>query len=202
MKILNLYSGLGGNRKLWTGVEVVSVEINQDIANIYHDLFPKDEIVVGDAHEYLLDNFQNFDFIWSSPPCQTHSSFRQNLQVRLRGVKPVYPDMKLYQEIIFLMHNCSSLWVVENVKPYYRPLIEPSTSLARHAIWSNFDIYKRDFTRPPLRSSTIGELQHAYGVDLTKYKIPNKIQILRNCVLPELGLHVLNEARRENLSRA
>jgi len=69
VKILNLYAGIGGNRKLWGDQhEVVAVEFDRSIAAVYADLFPKDKIVVGDAHEYLAQHFADFDFIWSSPP--------------------------------------------------------------------------------------------------------------------------------------
>ena len=52
MKILNIYAGIGGNRKMWGGEhEVVAVEINKDIAKIYQDNFPKDKVIVGDANK-------------------------------------------------------------------------------------------------------------------------------------------------------
>jgi len=195
MKILNLYAGIGGNRKLWGEEhEVTAVELDPKIAEAYKDFFPNDEVVVADAHQYLLDNFNKYDFIWSSPPCQSHSSFRQNIGVRYRGVKPVFPDMKLYQEIIFLKYNFQGSWVVENVRPYYPPLIEPSVELDRHLFWSNFDIEQKKFERPKIRSAQIPELQEAYGYDLSGYKIPNKRQVLRNCVLPEVGKHLLEES--------
>jgi hypothetical protein len=109
MKILNLYSGLGGNRKLWGNEhQITAVEHDPLIAAIYQDQFPNDEVIVTDAHEYLLDNYKNFDFIWSSPPCPTHSSFRFNIDVRYRGTKAEYPDMSLYQEIILLKHHFAS----------------------------------------------------------------------------------------------
>ena len=78
MKILNLYAGIGGNRKLWGGaIEVIAVEINPDIAKIYQDNFPNDKVIVGDAHAYLEEHFEEFDFIWSSPPCPSHSKIRR-----------------------------------------------------------------------------------------------------------------------------
>lgn len=195
MKILNLYSGIGGNRKLWSDEhEVTAVEFDENIAAVYADLYPNDKVVIGDAHQFLLENYKDYDFIWTSPPCQTHSSFRQNLGVRFRGVEPAYPDMKLYQEIIFLQYNFKGLWVVENVKPYYKPLIDPTFELDRHKFWSNFDVTPKEFERLKLRSAQIPDLENFYGYDLSKYKLPNKRQVLRNCVLPDVGAYILTEA--------
>ena len=112
IKVLNLYAGIGGNRKLWKDVEVTAVENNKYIAQIYQDFFPGDKVIVADAHKYLLKNYKKFDFIWSSPPCQTHSSFRFNIDVTFRGTKEEYPDMRLYQEIIFLKYHFKGKWVV------------------------------------------------------------------------------------------
>ncbi len=198
MKILNLYSGIGGNRKLWSNEhDITAVEFDENIARVYADHFPEDEVIVTDAHEYLLNYFKEFDFIWSSPPCQSHSSFRQNIGVRYRGVKPLYPDMSLYQQVIFLQYNFEGKWVVENVNPYYEPLIQPSVRLDRHLFWSNFDIGQKEFDRPKMRSAQIPQLQEAYGYDLSNYKLPNKRQVLRNCVLPEVGNHILKQAEEE-----
>jgi len=192
LKVLNLYAGIGGNRKLWTNCEVTAVEYDQDIAFVYKELYPDDTVIVGDAHKYLEEHYKEFDFIWSSPPCQSHSSFRHNICVRFRGTKAVYPDMKLWQEILFLKHHCKTIWVVENVKPYYKPLIEPTTILARHLFWSNLEISQREFDKDKLRSAQIKDLQDKYSIDLTKYKLKNKRQILRNCVDPDVGLHIFN----------
>jgi len=197
MKILNLYAGLGGNRKLWKDTDVTSVEIEPAIAAIYGDLYPSDKIIVGDAHEYLLNHFNDYDFIWSSPPCQSHSSFRQNIGVRYRGVKAIYPDMKLWQEIIFLQNNCKGRWIVENVKPYYAPLIQPSVELQRHLFWSNFDIKVIAFEKDNIRTAQIPQLSELHGFNLTQYKLTNKRQVLRNCVLPEVGKHVRDSIPNE-----
>lgn len=115
MKILNLYAGIGGNRKLWSDEhEITAVEYKQDIADVYKQLFPNDTVIVADAHQYLLDHYKEFDFIWSSPPCPTHSRARYGLQVRSGKVEGVYPDMRLYQEILFLRHHhFNGKWVVE-----------------------------------------------------------------------------------------
>ena len=45
IKILNLYAGIGGNRKFWDGdTEITAVEIEPKIAKIYQDFFPKDTL--------------------------------------------------------------------------------------------------------------------------------------------------------------
>lgn len=192
MKILNLYAGIGGNRKLWGDEhEITAVELDPKIAKIYQDNFPNDKIIVGDAHEYLRLHFKEFDFIWSSPPCQSHSSFRKNICVRFRGTEPVYPSMILYEEILFLQHHAECKWVVENVKPYYKVLIEGKL-LQRHLFWSNFDITDANIEKDNIRTAQIPDLEKKYGYDLSKYKLSNKRQVLRNCVEPKLGLHILN----------
>ncbi len=199
MKILNLYSGIGGNRKLWGNEhQITAVEYDPDIAAIYADLYPNDELIIGDAHQYLLEHYKDFDFIWSSPPCQTHSSFRFNINVRYRGTQAKYPDMKLYEEIILLTTHYEGKFVVENVKPYYQPLIKPSVELQRHYFWSNFYIKPKTFKSDKIRSAQIPDLQELHGVDLSNYKLPNKRQVLRNCVLAEVGFYVLESLTNGN----
>jgi len=201
MKILNLYAGIGGNRKLWGDEhEITAVEYDKNIAAVYADLYPNDRLVIGDAHQYLLDHYKEFDFIWSSPPCQTHSSLRHNINVRYRGTPAKYPDMTLYEEIVFLQHYApaTTKWIVENVKPYYGYLIQPTVVLQRHPIWSNFEIPSKEFAKDMIRTAQIPQLQEKYGYDLSKYKLPNKRQVLRNCVEPELGLHILNQLTPPN----
>lgn len=105
MKVLNLYAGIGGNRKLWKNCEVTAVEMNEDIANIYSAYFPNDKVIIGDAHEFLLKNYNNYDFIWSSPPCQTHSDIRR-MGVVAGMYDAKFPDLNLWQEIIFLQYHC------------------------------------------------------------------------------------------------
>lgn len=188
MKILNLYAGIGGNRKLWEDVDVTAVELNPKIAEIYSDYFPNDNVIVGDAHQYLIDHFKEFDFIWSSPPCPTHS------RTRTMNKTIVYPDMVLYQEIILLREWFNGKWLVENVIPYYGPLIPPTQIIHRHSIWCNFRISPLEFKnletckKPNEREFLEDEL----GFDLAKYEGVDKRKILRNCVVPEMGWHILS----------
>ena len=88
MKILNLYAGIGGNRKYWGDEdEVTAVEIDERIAKIYKDNFPNDNVIVGDAHQYLLEHFREYDFIWTSPPCPTHSKVRKQLAIKRKKME-------------------------------------------------------------------------------------------------------------------
>lgn len=199
MKILNLYAGIGGNRKLWGDEhEIVAVENNFKIARIYHEFFPKDKVIIKEAHQYLLKHFEEFDFIWSSPPCPTHSSFRKHFSVNM-GAKPVYPDMELYEEIIFLYGYFKGKFVVENVKGYYEPLISPQ-EIQRHYFWANFYITPSEFEKDTINLTggkhehqqvQVKRLQKRHRFNLDKYQI-NKRLVLRNCVLPEIGLHIFN----------
>jgi len=211
MKILNLYAGIGGNRKLWgNDHEITAIENNQAIADIYQEFFPKDKVIVTDAHQYLLEHFKEFDFIWSSPPCPSHSVCNHFLKGQ--GIFR-YPDMKLYEEIIFLEGFFKGKYVVENVKPYYEPLIQPQY-IGRHAFWANFQItpikvdydigiMNRKASKEAQRKAIIREAQIPELIDLhglKDFKLPNKRQVLRNCVLPRIGLHILEEAQREQQS--
>lgn len=194
MKILNLYAGIGGNRKLWEGHDITAVEYKPEIAKIYQDFFPKDKVIVGDAHQYLLEHLEEFDFIWSSPPCPSHSRIRNIAGVGRGQNKPIYPDMKLYEEIIFLqqVYNSSGTsfngkYVVENVISYYEPLIPPQ-KFGRHYFWANFLIRPLNLkTRG--HNETLEELAELKGFEGVKDRT-----LLRNCTEPELGKRILEYA--------
>jgi DNA (cytosine-5)-methyltransferase 1 len=194
MKVLNLYSGIGGNRKLWKDVDVTAVEYNQEIAGIYKEYFPDDKIIVADAHEYLLKHYKEFDFIWCSRSCITHS--RSRFWASKGGVyEAQYPDFGLYEEITFLKHFAACKWVAENVKPYYEPLIKPDAEIGRHLFWANFKIKPTDnIERVERDHESIG--QNLYGFDLSNHKIKHrKDQIMRNLVNPDLGLYIFEQAQ-------
>jgi DNA (cytosine-5)-methyltransferase 1 len=197
IKILNLYAGIGGNRKLWEGdIEVTAVEIDPQIAKVYQDFFPMDKVIVGDAHQYLLEHFKEYDFIWSSPPCPTHSriNFLNNEKVE-KGIKPSFPDMKLYEEIIFLKTWFKGKYCVENVISYYEPLIKPEKS-GNHYFWCNFIIGDFGFINRGFREN-ISFVQKKTGFNVMKYENVNKRKILNNCTEPELGLYIYNRAFKQ-----
>jgi DNA (cytosine-5)-methyltransferase 1 len=193
-KILNLYAGIGGNRKLWNNpnFEITAVEYDQETANVYKNYFSKDIIIVDDAHEYLLKNYMNYDFIWSSPPCPSHSNIRR-CGVHSGQYEAIYPNMQLYEEIIFLKNFAKhkTKYVIENVKPYYDPLIYPTKKLHRHLYWSNFPIGNFTVTNERKHSNIIGN-EEVYGFNIKNTNISDKRKALRNMVDPELGLYILN----------
>lgn len=210
MKVLNLYAGLGGNRLHWKDVEVTAVEMQEDIAANYQERFPEDKVIIGDAHDYLLHHHQGFDFIWSSPPCQSHSSMVKATKHDLR----IYPEMDLYQEIVFLQKFSSAKWVVENVVPYYEPLIKPNFKIGRHLFWSSFpisysgigDVKNLETPKGFIDSDNKAgaeKLKKWLGLDYegTLYYKGNHCpaQVLRNCVHPDIGKFIFQESKRSGL---
>lgn len=204
MKILNLYACLGGNRYKWDEVakeagikiEVTSVELDEELAKLYKERFPNDIVIVADAHQYLLDYYKEFDFIWSSPPCPTHS--RMNYTFKNRDTFNIkYPDMKLYQEVIFLDNFFKGKYVIENVIPYYEPLI-PSKKRDRHLYWTNFNLPNSLSKRMPPKMNCNKNITkkmsqqfmdfHCINSLINKYKgKQDKGKIARNLVDYEAG---------------
>lgn len=198
MRILNLYAGVGGNRAQWgDDHEITAVEFDPKIAAAYQQLWPNDTVVVGDAHQYLIDHHDEFDFIWSSPPCQTHTRM-QLLRVKGYGDAPKFPSGVLFEEVVFMANWSDTPYVIENVIPYYKQLIPGGQKIARHMYWASFEIPEYDDHRQEnLRAIQIPELQKLHGIDLTGISVPNKRQVLRNCVSPRVGKHILDAAIRE-----
>lgn len=202
-KILNLYAGLGGNRKDWPDdVHVTAVEKDPEIAAIYKEYFPNDLVIVGDAHEYLLENFSlDWWLIWTSTPCPTHSKAAMWASKGGR-YKVRYPDMKLYQENLLLEHFAKCKYVSENVNPYYEPLMKPTATIGRHLFWSNFKItpFREDERVSPWDVTSNTE---AYGFSVKDRVIKHrKDQLIRNLVNPQIGLHILNCAKGSYYSNA
>lgn len=202
MDILNLYAGIGGNRKLWDEVKdeinVTAIEWDSDKADVYRDYFPDDIVIETDAHAYLLKHFRDYDFIWGSPPCPTHSKTQimsvlsENEGAGCDSRTAQYPDMRLYQEIILLDNFGSCDWVVENVQPYYEPLMQ-GTRVGRHLFWSNFPI-NVDFSKSANVKDAISDVESQYGYDLSSYGFDDKRKVVRNCVDPKLGKRIFEAA--------
>jgi DNA (cytosine-5)-methyltransferase 1 len=201
MKVLNLYACLGGNRLLWDNCEVTAVELDEELARLYQERFPNDKVIVADAHQYLLDHYKEFDFIWSSPPCPTHSRFNYSMKTN-KVWKMKYPDMKLYQEIIFLDNWFNGKYCVENVIPYYEPLI-PAKKRGRHLYWTNFnlpnDINERKNPQLSRGASKdiVKSLCEYHQYNFYKYKGKQDVRkIARNLVDYEAAKTIFDVARK------
>ena len=99
---LDLFCGGGGAciGMQWAGFEVVGVDIE------VHKNYPGD-FIQGDIHN-LPVNIMDFDFVWSSPPCQAHSfasKFAGNDWQR-------HPDLIPLTRELLKGHPCT---VIENV---------------------------------------------------------------------------------------
>ena len=191
---------MGGNRYKWTDCDVTAVELDPELARMYQERFPNDIVIVADAHQYLLDHYKKFDFIWTSPPCPSHSRARYwNSSNYDTTTEAIYPDMKLYEEILFLQHYYKTgKFVVENVIPYYEPLI-PAKKRGRHLYWTNFNIPSDVGDRGFAISQTKNELQELckfHEIDLSSYQGEQSlVKIGRNLVDYEAGLTIFNTAR-------
>lgn len=199
-KVLNLYACLGGNRAKWNevnpNIEVTAVELDPEAARLYQERFPNDIVIVADAHQYLLEHFKEFDFIWSSPPCPSHSKVRVSQKTR-ENFNFIYPDLKLYEEIIFLDNFFEGKYVVENVTPYYEPLI-PAQKRGRHLYWTNFklpnDIGERKVS---IGSGTdeVKKLCKFHDYDFYQYKGEQRVdKMARNLVDYEAGKTIFQTA--------
>ena len=194
MKVLNLYAGIGGNRAAWPDhADVVAVELNPAVAEAYKRNFPCDDVIVADAHAYLEKHYDKFDAIWASPPCQTHS--------RMPVQKARYPDLSLYEEILFLKYKFKGNWIVENVRPFYKALV-PGSYVGRHMIWSNRWIPPWSPGRPNINimEATKAELESYLRLPCPDNLYLNgnhdPLQVMRNCVDPELGRFLFDRVFR------
>ena len=203
-KILNLYACLGGNRYKWNEVkediEVTAVELDPEAVRLYRERFPNDKVIVADAHQYLLEHYREYDFIWSSPPCPTHSRARF-WGFGANGKKPIFPDMKLYEEIIFLQHHFKGKYVVENVKPYYDAMLNP-LERGRHLYWTNFRLpnslngrVKNFGDSKNGATETLKSWSKFHDYDFRKYKGEQRVmKMARNLVDYEAGRTILETA--------
>ena len=200
MKILNLYACLGGNRYKWgNDHDITAIELDPELAMLYKLRFPSDTVIVADAHQYLLDHYKDYEFIWSSPPCPSHSRAAFGSRTSDKAAhNPVFPDMTLYEEIIFLQHYFKKgKYVVENVIPYYEPLI-PAKKRGRHLYWTNFALPNNLGNRQSISMEGKNEVDewclfHEYN--FRDYKGEQRIdKIARNLVDYEAGKIILDTA--------
>ena len=94
--------------------------------------------------------------------------------------------------------------MVENVIGYYKPLIKPQ-EVGGHYFWSNF-LIPQIKTKNREHDGLLVELEKRKGFNLEGINIGiEKRLLLRNCVEPDVGLHVFEcafKGKQTNLSWA
>jgi len=131
------------------------------------------------------------------------------MSMQNENTDPVYPDMKLYEEILLLQGYFDGKWIVENVQSWYDPLITPQ-KIGRHFYWANFEIPepKQKETGPEIGQEMIGTVSEKtmkqkvkeFGLSEKEFEyIPNpsdypKNKIIRNMVHPDDGEQILKAA--------
>lgn len=208
MKILNLYAGIGGNTHNLDRNKhnVTHVEINEEIADVTTKLHPKDNVIIGDAKKHLQKNYQEYDYIWASPPCPSHSSIRK-AGTKKGQYDALIPDMDLYGVIIFLDEYFDGHWTVENVQPFYERLdkqekerqkalqkiIPPAQKSNRHLFWSNHEVPELNISKSGFHQKSNSDLMDWLGIYITEtFDTVEKRKVLRNCVHPKIGKSILD----------
>jgi len=196
VKILNLFAGIGGNRTLWGEEhEITAVDNNSRIGFIYKKRFPDDIVIVADAYFFLEKNYNEFDFIWASPPCETHSQMNM-----FPNIPPRLPDLRLYSIILFLRKWFKGNWIVENVIPYYISLIKPTVKISRHYFWSNFPLKNKNFKRDPfiVFKDNLKKIAFEFQVDYDLIPSDLRRKVLRNMIDPKTGKYILDSITKKD----
>jgi len=142
LKILDLFCGIGGVARGFHDYLqehrikylYVAIDIDKHVLKAHKALNPLSNVILRDAYSFSIDELRRYDFVWASPPCETHS---------IAGIwtrkEKKSPDFRLYK-LILTLHDANIPFVVENVKPYYNPPIKPTSKANRHRLWSNLSI--------------------------------------------------------------
>jgi len=210
-EILNAWAGIGGNTHNWNRdkYNITHIEINQEIAEANAQLHPNDTVIQTDAKQFLVENYQDFDYIWASPPCPSHSSIAK-AGAKNGQYNAKIPDMNLYGVIIFLDEYFESDWTVENVQPYYdrldkqerekqeakQTVIPPAKKTSRHLFWSSHEIPETSVPRSGFNKKNNQEIMDWLGIQVEKsFDTVEKRKVLRNCVHPGIGEAILKSRK-------
>lgn len=154
MRALDLFCGLGG----WSdglaleGFEVLGVEINQEIAELY-----KHPVIVEDVRNLEPEELKGYDLIIGSPPCRDFSTIGRLFGHRwkdppdpegrgLELVNAFLTIMEIAKPIYWLMENVPQLEDFLGIKPRTTAMIGESM---RRSFWGNYPAFviPRDYNK-------------------------------------------------------
>jgi len=210
-EVLNAWAGIGANTHNWNRdkYNITHIEINEEIAEANTELHPNDTVIQTDAKQFLVENYQDFDYIWASPPCPSHSSIAK-AGAKNGQYNAKIPDMNLYGVIIFLDEYFEGDWTVENVQPFYERLdkqerekaeakqtvIPPAQKTSRHLFWSSHEISETSVPRSGFNKKNNQEIMDWLGIQVdNSFDTVEKRKVLRNCVHPKIGEAILNSRK-------
>jgi len=113
--------------------EYVAVDNDRKVLQVHSLLNPHSKTVLEDAWLISDDRLLQYDFVWASPPCESHSVLCWK-----RKDKPK-PDMRLWW-LIRRLRKLKVPFIVENVRPYYGTILKPTAKAGRHLLWSNLSL--------------------------------------------------------------
>jgi len=153
IRILDLFCGLGGVARGFQRYlieheiefEYHAVDNNPQILRAHKFLNPYSKTFYRDAWSFTDEELLSYDFVWASPPCETHSTLMCYYNRNSKKWKP--PDMRLW-ELISHLFKLGVPFVVENVRPYYGFPILPTARAGRHYLWSNLALKSVEANHP------------------------------------------------------
>jgi site-specific DNA-cytosine methylase len=165
MKILDLFSGLGGASQAFVEDpkwEVQRIENNELLNQVpgttmksVYEL--RDELVEMEKQGYVPSD--TIDLIWASPPCVEFSlAYSSPQSIALREKRDYQPDLRAVEATIEIIRILKPrYWVIENVRgavTWFKPLLGSQAKVINHSIfmWGNFPA----FVNPKIDSKEVG----------------------------------------------
>jgi len=160
VKALDLYCGLGG----WSdglaleGFEILGVEINPEIAELYNH-----PVIVKDVRDLDQEDFKGYDLIVGSPPCRDFTTIGRVFGHRWKDPpNPEGKGMELINAFLTIIKEAEpTYWLMENVPQLEEWLKEKPRVTAmigetmRRSFWGNYpafviprDYNKKGFYKP------------------------------------------------------